>query len=391
MDSPTPLHRTPITEDLLHGALGVEDGPHGVVPCRLPAWARAFADPQLLSAQAQPAGVRLAFRTAATRVELTAHRTHMAFRGVAPRPAGRFDVRVDGEAFAQVEAQGGTAVLIDAATGAIETDPGPTQTARVDGLPAGEKDVEIWLPHYERIELGELRSDLPVEPLADDRRPRWLHYGSSISQGSNAASPTGTWIARVALGAGLDVTNLGFSGAAMLDPFVARAMREQPADLISLEVGINLVNADVMRMRAFTPLLHGFLDTLREGHPDTPLLLVSSPHCAMQEDTPGPATTDFGDGVMRYRATGDPAEVRAGKLTLRTLRDAMARAVEQRAKTDPHLHYLDGLALFGAADEARHPLADNLHPGPEAHALMAERFAARALGPGGAFAGRAHR
>ncbi|WP_242474354.1 GDSL-type esterase/lipase family protein [Tomitella cavernea] len=385
MDSSTPMHRTPVTADLLHGALDVERGERGVVACRLPAWARRRADPQLLSAQAQPAGVRLAFRTTATRIELTAHRTHMAFRGVAPRPPGRFDLLVGGELMAQVEAEGGTAVLIDAATGAVESEPGPTQTVRVDGLPAGEHDVEIWLPHYERVELGELRTDEPVAPLAGPRGRRWLHYGSSISQGSNAANPTGTWIARVALEAGLDVTNLGFSGSAMLDPFVARVMRDRPADLISLEVGINLVNADVMRMRAFTPLLHGFLDTIREGHPDTPLLLVSSPHCAMHEDTPGPAAMDFGDGGMRYRATGDPAEARAGKLTLRTIREETRWIVEQRAKTDPHLHYLDGLTLFGAADEARHPLADNLHPGPEAHALMAERFSAHVFGADGPF------
>ncbi|WP_182357262.1 SGNH/GDSL hydrolase family protein [Tomitella gaofuii] len=385
MDSSTPLRRTPVTADLLHGALDTEQGERGVVPCRLPAWARRRADPQLLSAQAQPAGVRLAFRTTATRIELTAHRTHMAFRGVAPRPAGRFDLLVGGELMAQVEAEGGTAVLVDAATGAVETEQGPTQTVRVDGLPAGEKNVEIWLPHYERVELGELRTDGPVAPLAASRGRRWLNYGSSISQGSNAASPTGTWIARVALDAGLDVTNLGFSGSAMLDPFVARVMRDRPADLISLEVGINLVNADVMRMRAFTPLLHGFLDTIREGHPDTPLLLVSSPHCAMHEDTPGPAAIDFGDGVMRYRATGNPAEARAGKLTLRTIREETERIVAQRSGDDPHIHYLDGLELFGAEDEVRHPLADNLHPGPEAHALMAERFGAHAFGAYGPF------
>ena len=44
-------------------------------------------------------------------------------------------------------------------------------------------------------------------------------------------------------------TNLGFSGSAMLDPFTARTIRDQPADLISLKLGINLVNGDAMRMR----------------------------------------------------------------------------------------------------------------------------------------------
>ena len=43
-----------------------------------------------------------------------------------------------------------------------------------------------------------------------------------------------------------------------------------------------------MRRRAFTPAVHGFLDTIREGHPDTPLLVVSPILCPIHEDTPGP-------------------------------------------------------------------------------------------------------
>ena len=54
-------------------------------------------------------------------------------------------------------------------------------------------------------------------------------------------------------------------------------MRDTPADLISVKIGINLVNTDLMRLRAFGPAVHGFLDTIREGHPSTPLLVVS-PH-----------------------------------------------------------------------------------------------------------------
>jgi hypothetical protein len=44
-------------------------------------------------------------------------------------------------------------------------------------------------------------------------------------------------------------------------------MRDTPADVISLKIGINLVNTDLLRLRAFTPAMHGFLDTIREGHP----------------------------------------------------------------------------------------------------------------------------
>jgi len=82
-----------------------------------------------------------------------------------------------------------------------------------------------------------------------------------------------------ALRSGFSPLSLGFAGQCMLDPFVARTIRDLPADVISLKVGINLVNADSMTDRTFGPALHGFLDQVRDGHPDTPILLVSPIHC----------------------------------------------------------------------------------------------------------------
>lgn len=99
----------------------------------------------------------------------------------------------------------------------------------------------------------------------------------------------------------------------------------------------------------------------------------------MQENTPGPAMPDFSRGTIRYRALGDPDAVRGGSLTLRTIRDAVADVVERRQRQDPNLHHLNGLELFGEADEAILPLPDRLHPDAAAHALVAERFHALAL------------
>jgi len=378
----------PITADLVRGALDLERAAHGLLPQRLTARARAIADPQLAGAAAQGSGVRLALRTAATLVELDVHRTTMQFRGLVPRPDCPFDLVVDGEPAGQALPGGGTTTVIDPRTFAVDVQQGPVSTVRFDGLPAHEKTVEIWLPHYERIELVELRADAPVAP-APVRGPVWLHYGSSISQGSNAAHPTGIWPAVAAAQAGVELVNMGFSGSAMLDQPVARVMRAQPADLISVKVGINLTN-DVMRMRAFTPAVHGFLDTIRDGHPHTPLLVISPILCPMVEDVPGPATFDLsaGDGVLRFAATGDPADVPAGKLTLQTIRAELARIVAQRVPDDPHLHLLDGRALYGEADSAALPLPDRLHPDAATQRLMGERFAALAFGAGGAFAGR---
>ncbi|MEW1793143.1 GDSL-type esterase/lipase family protein [Streptomyces niveus] len=379
------LTTTPISTDILRGALDLEHTARGVLPHRLPAWARAQnTDPQLAMAEAQPSGVRLAFRTRATTVELDTLPTKRSYVGAPPRPDGVYDLLVDGRLTAQSSVSGGNVLTIDMTAGTAEQRPGPPGTLRFGDLPEGAKDIEIWLPHNETTELIALRTDAPVEPVPDRGRAVWLHHGSSISHGSDAASPTTTWPAHAASLGGVDLINLGFGGSALLDPFTARTMRDTPADLISLKLGINLVNADLMRLRALAPAVHGFLDTIREGHPTTPLLVVSAPYCRIHEDTPGPSAPDFsriGDGQLRFLAMGDPAERASGKLTLNVIRDELARVVRQRAAEDPNLHHLDGRELYGEADYAELPLPDELHPDAPTHLRMGERFAKLAFTP----------
>ncbi|MFF9453628.1 GDSL-type esterase/lipase family protein [Streptomyces flaveolus] len=382
---------TPVTADLLRGFLDVEPTAHGLLPHRLPARARRqIPDDQLAVAEAQPSGVRLVFRTRATTVELVTLPTKRVYRGL-PAPAdGVYDLLVDGRLAAQATVAGGNVrTVVDMVTQRAELTEGPPGTARFTDLPARDKDVEIWLPHTEITELITLRTDAPVEAVPDRGRRVWLHHGSSISHGSNAAHPTAIWPALAASRGQVELVNLGFGGSALLDPFTARAMRDTPADLISLKVGINIVNADVMRLRAFTPAVHGFLDTVREGHPTTPLLVVSPILCPVQEDTPGPLAPDFDGGTVRFKATGDPAERAAGRLTLNVIRDALARIVEQRAADDAHLHYLDGRDLYGEKDYAQFPLPDEVHPDPAGHRRIGENFARLVFADGGPFAATA--
>jgi hypothetical protein len=371
---------TPITADLLRGALELERTERGVLPHRLPARARAqCADGQLAMAEAQPSGVRLVFRTDARVVELDSLRTKNSYLGVPPRPDGRYDLVVDGRLAGQASVTGGNTLLIDLATGAAETTPGPVGTVRFE-LPAGSKEVAIWLPYNEITELVALRSDAELSPVAATGRV-WLHHGSSISHGSNAASPSTTWPALAAAVGGVELVNLGFGGSALLDPFTARTIRDTPADLISLKLGINLVNQDLMRLRAFGPAVHGFLDTIREGHPTVPLLVVSPISCPIHENTPGPSLPVLDpSGAVRFRAAGEPGP---GKLTLAVIRDELSLLVEQRSADDPNLHYLDGLQLYAESDP---PLPDHLHPDAATHRLIGSRFAAHVFGPSGPFA-----
>jgi hypothetical protein len=352
---------------------GLERTPRGVRPHRLPdAVRRRFPDPQLLAVESQPSGVRLAFASRATSVQLELHPTRLTYAGV-ERERGRVDLVVDGAVTDSSELTGGDAIETDLTTGSTRLDPGIAHTATFQ-LPPGEKTIELWLPHNESVELVTLRTNAAIHAVQDDR-PLWMHHGSSISHGSNAVSPTGIWPAVAARGAGARLRNLGLGGSALLDPFLARMMRDSPADVLSLKIGINLVNLDAMRLRTFNAALHGFLDTIRDGHPDEPLLLITPIHCAIHENTPGPGSLDraaLSAGQVRFLATGTPSDTTLGRLTLQTVRNTITEVAHHR--DDPRLTLIDGLTLYGAADEEAIPLPDGLHPAAAAHELIGQRF-----------------
>lgn len=373
----TPLVGGPVQ---VLGACELEQTSDGLLAHRLPRAARAqLPDDFVRMCDEQPSGVRLVFRTAARHLELDVRAVRTAMTGRPLAPAGLYDVVVDGECVAQAAAPGYGVLELDPLARTTTLCPGPASTVVFPTLEAGEKDVEIWLPFAEVTRLVALRSDLPIASVrgsGTDRR--WVHHGSSISHGAGAGSPTGTWPVVAARRAGWDLVNLGFSGNAVLDPFTARAIRDQQADLITLKLGINVVNLDCFRLRSFVPAVHGFLDTIREGHPTTPVLVISPILCPLVEDCPGPTSIDPASSpdAPLFRTSGRREEIEEGKLNLTVIRQILADVVARRALGDSHLGYLDGRELFGLPDVQTMPLPDLLHPDPAGHRHMGERFAA---------------
>ncbi|MFI6771201.1 GDSL-type esterase/lipase family protein [Streptomyces sp. NPDC050355] len=366
----------------VRGALDLESTRAGVMPRRLPAWTKEqYQDPSVYGVTLMPSGVRLVFRTDARELEfevLTS--TGQLVTEPRPRPTGMLELVVDGAPAGRQQAPVGN-VLRMAGPGAVQqVVPGKPGTVRFAGLPAGMKNVELWLPQQTPTELVALRADGEVLPPLPDGRRRWVHHGSSISHCLEADGPTGTWPVVAAAHGGVEVINLSQAGNEMLDPYVARTIRDMPADLISLKVGINIVGLAAFRLRTFGPAVHGFLDTIRDGHPDTPLLVMSPVSCPALEESPGP-TAMGPDG--KITALGDPADVADGALSLTVVRAELARIVAARRARDPRLHYLDGRELLGP-DEAD-DLADGLHPGAAAYRRMGKRFAAHAFADDGPF------
>jgi hypothetical protein len=364
------------------GILEVEATADGLVLHRMPAWARAqHNDISLPVLETMPSGGRFEMVTDATTLEIDAQLTLIQM-GPDEGPAAAFDVVVDGELVAGATTRTGTLIVIDRHTGAVDFQPGGPATIRFEGLPAGEKHVEVWLPNATVVHLLELRADGAVRPPDESGMRRWVHYGSSISHCLEATRPTGVWPVVAARLAGVDLQSFAFAGQCQLDPVVARMIGQQPADLISLKLGINIVNADSMRERTFVPAVHGFLDQIRDRHPDAPLLLITPITCPVVEDHPGPTAVDESG---RCAVTLRTEALALGSLTLNRIRDLEADIVAARqAAGDGLLHLLDGPQLFGPGDLG--DLPDGLHPNAAGYQRMGERFHALAFTGAGAFA-----
>jgi hypothetical protein len=359
------------------GAFDMDQRPEGVSPRRLPAWTRPQLPQPMDVMVRMPSGVRLAFATDSRSIRLDVQTTRMVTPPAAPR-AVAFDLVADGRLHASFASLGGNTILLDRANPAdFRLERGPAYAVSFDGLAAGRKACELWLPHNAFVEVRGMTLDeaATLEPLPAPTTRRWLHYGSSISHCMEADTPTGTWPAVAAAAAGLNLTSLGFGGQCHLDQFVARTIRASDADLVTLKVGINVINADSMRERVFVPALHGFLDTIREGKPDTPIVLVSPIFCPGAEERPGPT---FPDSSGKFVTLDGHAAVQVGCLTLKRVRTLVEDVVTARQQQgDTRLHYLNGLELFGSADAG--DLPDDLHPNPAGYRRMGERFA-QALG-----------
>jgi lysophospholipase L1-like esterase len=179
--------------------------------------------------------------------------------------------------------------------------------------------------------------------------PRWVAYGDSILEGWNASEPALAWPAIVARQHGLDVTNLGYAGAARGEIVSAEHVAELPADVISITHGTNCYTRIPHTVGMFREGLQAFLDTIRQQHATTPIVVASPVVRPDAETTPNRLGASLGD-----------------------LREAMEDVIAERIQSgDLNLVIVPGRDLVSAAH-----LADGLHPSDEGHAALAA-----ALGP----------
>lgn len=311
------------------GAASVEQRNGWAMPWRIDQTQRSLFAQPLVERAAMPAGVRLAFRTDSPSIS----GTYATFPD-----AIALDLAVDGEVVASASLPGSTHF-------------------QFDGLDAREKQIELWLTHFGQFRLHQLQlaEGASLTPYQDERK-QWLTYGSSITQCRTAPTPTQTWPAIVARNQNLSLTCLGFGGQCHLDAMIARQIRDTPADFLSMCVGINIYGGNTLNLRTFGPSIKGFVQIVREKHPDTPFVLMSPIYGVQRETTPN--AVGFTLEAMRIEV------------------EAAANALW--ANGDNNIHYINGLEIFGQADA--HLLPDDLHPNAEGYRLMGERFTSQVAG-----------
>lgn len=316
-----------------------------------------------------PSGVRIQLFTDATEITLEALTTTFRFENGEPAKVP-FQLQIGDSLDTQFMSRGHYVKPDPSSSNGFELVRGVPDEVKFVDLPLGEKYCEIWLPHnaYVTLQRLTLNDGASLMTLPIDSRKKWVHYGSSISHCMEAKLPSETWPAVAARRAGLCLMSFGVGGQCHLDQFMARTIRDQDCDFISMKIGINIINLDSMKERVFTPAMHGFLDTIREKKPLTPILVISPIHCPSAETLPGPTIPD---GNGKFRA--NEANLNTGSMSLTRVREILQDVVEQRiAQGDENLDYFNGLELFN--EEDRSDLPDDLHPNPAGYMRMGNRF-----------------
>lgn len=312
-----------------NGAVSLEPGDDWLMPWRLPFQELALYPFEALHDRAShAAGVRLAFRS---------------------------DTRSLGGWFADVMGEAKLDLCLDGELVRSLSLEGQDHFEYTE-LPAGEKLFELWLPQFHPVRLRSLILDEDAALAPDERELRpWVTYGSSITQCRGAASPARTWPALVAREHNLDLTCLGFAGQCHIEPMIARLIRDQPADMISLCLGINVQGGSSLNERTFRPAVLGFIEIVREKHPHTPLAVISPIYAPDREE--------------QHNSVG---------LNLRIMRAEIEAAVQILHELgDEKVCYVDGLELFG--QEHADLLPDDLHPNAEGYGVLARNFMRKVL------------
>jgi lysophospholipase L1-like esterase len=142
------------------------------------------------------------------------------------------------------------------------------------GTMVPERTATIYLPEGM---LPVVRSLTAVhgEIVPAPPEPRWLAYGDSSTQGWIASGPAQAWAAIAARKAGLDLVNMGYAQSGRGDIASAEHLAALEADVIPISYGASCWSRVPHNAAMIEVGLDAFLDIVRQGHPETPIVVMS--------------------------------------------------------------------------------------------------------------------
>jgi len=327
-----------VSPELFEGVVSFERHGEGLSPVRLPIEQELLfpsTDEMLMNWARAPSGVRLRFATDSSKV------IFYLDQGMPSTELGKVDLVWAGNI---LETRNVT--------------PGVNKLVFRLGFAAGPRTFELWLDlaHPVRVVKIEINEGSTFAIPSKTRR-RWTAYGSSITMCRTASSPAQSWPAVAARHHDLNLTSLGFGGQCHLEPMVARVLRDIPADIITLKLGINVYERGSLNARTYPAAVIGMVQIIRERHSLVPIGVITPIFSGERETTPNVV----GSSLENYR-----------EMT----RDAVRRMVEWG---DENLVLFEGLNLFGPEEASLLP--DGLHPNGEGYRLMGQRAAEQVLPP----------
>lgn len=205
------------------------------------------------------------------------------------------------------------------------------ETVLVRDLPRRMRRFRLYLPLRNRLESLAIGVEAGARFRLIPPRPQkpLVYYGTSIIHGA-FASRAGLGIAQM-LGRGLDMptVNLGFSGAALMEPEIAGLLAELDAAAFVLDPFANM-NPDLVRQNC-----EQFLEILCGQHFNVPVVLVGDP--------------PFGDTWYHPEKQAEYRE-----------KWALQRSISKRLGARfPYFRYLPGKTLYGGDNEI---FVDGIHP-----------------------------
>lgn len=150
-----------------------------------------------------------------------------------------------------------------------------TEIIELISLPAGFKEVQINLPLYagvESIEIG-LPDGGKIAAPADRAYGDIVFYGSSITQGLSAVRPGTSYTNILGLALNANTRNLGFAASALGEQSVAQYIASlENISAFVMDYDHNSPSADELAATHYA-----FYKTVREAHPDIPIIMMSRP------------------------------------------------------------------------------------------------------------------